>query len=88
MRAASCGCGAICGSGSAGRRRRSGLSFRSFHRADAMYAPVVTRLRTYGVDLRALGDDGVAHAYMEAVTTLPAMRDWTADAAAQEKLKI
>ncbi|MBX3490076.1 glutathione S-transferase family protein [Parvibaculum sp.] len=64
-----------------------GFLFGHFTVADAMYAPVVTRLRTYGVDLPALGDDGTARAYMEAVTTLPAMRDWAADAAAEEKLK-
>ena len=64
-----------------------GFLFGHFTVADAMYAPVVTRLRTYGVDLAALGDDGIALAYMEAVTTLPAMHDWVAGAAAQEKLK-
>lgn len=50
--------------------------FGSFTIADAMYAPVVSRFRTYGVDLAALGDDGLAKAYMEAVLTLPAFREW------------
>ena len=32
--------------------------FGAFSNADAMYAPVATRFRTYGVDLTAFGDDG------------------------------
>ena len=39
--------------------------------ADAMYAPVVTRFRTYGVKLGATGA-----AYMEAVLNDPAFREW------------
>src|SRR5665213_3345393 len=39
--------------------------------ADAMYAPVVTRFRTYGVKLGATGA-----AYMEAVLTDPDFRIW------------
>ena len=39
--------------------------------ADAMYAPVVTRFRTYGVKL-----DEVSAAYAEAVWSLPAMQEW------------
>jgi glutathione S-transferase len=39
--------------------------------ADAMYAPVVTRFRTYGVKLGATGA-----AYMDAVLTDPAFREW------------
>jgi glutathione S-transferase len=39
--------------------------------ADAMYAPVVTRFRTYGVKLGATGA-----AYMEAVLTDPDFRAW------------
>ncbi|MEJ0013565.1 MAG: glutathione S-transferase family protein [Bauldia sp.] len=39
--------------------------------ADAMYAPVVTRFRTYGVKLGATGA-----AYMEAVLADPAFREW------------
>ncbi|MEX0839150.1 MAG: glutathione S-transferase family protein [Parvibaculum sp.] len=62
-----------------------GFLFGHFTVADAMYAPVVTRLQTYGVDLAALGDDGLARSYMEAVLTLPAMRDWIAGAEAEEK---
>ncbi len=64
-----------------------GFLFGHFTVADAMYAPVVTRLRTYGVDLVALGDDGSASAYMDAVMTLPAMRDWISGAETEEKAK-
>jgi glutathione S-transferase len=39
--------------------------------ADAMYAPVVTRFRTYGVKLGATGT-----AYMETVLADPAFREW------------
>jgi glutathione S-transferase len=39
--------------------------------ADAMYAPVVTRFRTYGVKLGATGA-----AYMEAVLSDPDFRIW------------
>ncbi len=39
--------------------------------ADAMYAPVVTRFRTYGVKLAATGE-----AYMEAVLADPDFRAW------------
>jgi len=46
--------------------------------ADAMYAPVVLRLRTYGARVSP-----VAQAYMEAVLADPAMQDWLAAAAAE-----
>ena len=46
--------------------------FGAFGIADAMYAPVATRLRTYGVPL-----DAPCAAYVEAVLGLPAMRNWT-----------
>lgn len=57
-----------------------GFLFGRFSIADAMYAPVVTRFRTYGVNLAALGDDGSAKAYMQAVLSLPAFREWEAGA--------
>jgi glutathione S-transferase len=50
--------------------------FGAFSNADAMYAPVVTRFKTYGVTL-----DPVCQAYAEAILTLPAMKQWYADAA-------
>jgi glutathione S-transferase len=40
--------------------------------ADAMYAPVVTRLRTYDVTL----DDPACAAYCEAILALPEMAEW------------
>jgi glutathione S-transferase len=43
--------------------------------ADAMYAPVATRLRTYGVPL-----DPVAAAYVEAIHAWPLFREWHAAA--------
>jgi len=52
------------------------LLFGGFTLADCMYAPVVTRFRSYGVPL-----DGVCQAYCEAVLALPAMQAWYADAA-------
>ena len=49
--------------------------FGGFSIADAMYAPVVTRFRTYGV---ALPPD--AQAYADAVWSLPALQEWVAQA--------
>ena len=43
--------------------------FGSFGAADAMYAPVVLRFRTYGVEVQNKG-------YMDAMLALPAMREW------------
>jgi glutathione S-transferase len=71
----------------AGGAEDQGLLCGRFSIVDAMYAPVVTRFRTYGVDLAALGDDGTAAAYMDAVFALPAMKQWIADAEAEEKVK-
>jgi glutathione S-transferase len=51
--------------------------FGDFSAADAMFAPVTSRFRTYGVDLSALGDDGTAQAYCDAVLSLPAIEEWT-----------
>lgn len=49
--------------------------FGRFGAADAMYAPVVARLHTYGVDV-----DAGTRAYMEAIMALPAWREWHAAA--------
>ena len=51
--------------------------FGAFTNADAMYAPVATRFRTYGVDLAAFGDDGTASVYAGAILAMPAMDAWT-----------
>jgi glutathione S-transferase len=59
------------------------LLFGDFTNADAMYAPVATRFRTYGVDLSRYGDDGTAAAYADRVLALPAMAQWTEGASAE-----
>ena len=41
----------------------------------AMFTPVATRFRTYGVDLRAFGDDGQAAAYADTILALPEMAE-------------
>ena len=51
--------------------------FGAFTNADAMYAPVATRFRTYGVDLSRFGDDGTAQAYADALLAMPEMAEWT-----------
>jgi len=54
--------------------------FGAFSAADAMYAPVASRFRTYLPDLGAYGDDGTAQAYVDTVFALPAMAEWEAAA--------
>jgi glutathione S-transferase len=49
--------------------------FGAFTIADAMYAPVVTRFRTYGVAI-----DREAQTYADAVWALPTLQDWIAAA--------
>jgi glutathione S-transferase len=49
--------------------------FGPFTAADAMYAPVVSRFHTYGIDVGA-----AARAYIEAVMALPAWAEWQAAA--------
>lgn len=44
--------------------------------ADAMFAPVASRFRTYVPDLGAFGDDGTAAAYVEALFALASMAEW------------
>ena len=61
--------------------------FGSFTNADAMYAPAVTRFRTYGVELSRFGDDGTGAAYMDAILALPAMSEWTEGAIAEAKAR-
>jgi glutathione S-transferase len=50
--------------------------FGAFSAADAMYAPVATRFRTYGVKLSEFGDDGHAADYAETILALRAMAEW------------
>jgi glutathione S-transferase len=52
--------------------------FGAFTIADAMFAPVTTRFRTYGVALEA-----PLRAYVDAVAALPAMVAWQRDAEAE-----
>ena len=61
--------------------------FGSFSNADAMFAPVTTRFRTYGVDLSRFGDDASAQAYADAILSLPVMAEWTAGAASEVKAR-
>ncbi len=53
--------------------QRGPFLFGGFGAADAMYAPVVSRLHTYGIEVSA-----VARAYMAAVMALPAWEEWRA----------
>lgn len=57
--------------------------FGAFCAADAMFAPVATRFRTYGTDLSAFGDDGTASRYMQAILSMPEMTEWGQGAAAE-----
>jgi len=50
--------------------------FGAFSIADAMFAPVVTRLRSYGITPEQFGDDGTATRYGLAIWSLDAMRAW------------
>jgi glutathione S-transferase len=50
--------------------------FGSFSAADAMYAPVASRFRTYLPDLPRYGDDGTAQAYVETLFAMPEMTAW------------
>jgi glutathione S-transferase len=52
--------------------------YGAFSAADAMYAPVVTRLDTYGIAVDAASQD-----YMHAVLALPAYREWLTAALAE-----
>jgi glutathione S-transferase len=56
-----------------------GFLFGAFSIADCMYAPVVSRFRTYGVELPQ-----AAQAYCDRIWSLPAMREW--ERAAKEEV--
>lgn len=53
--------------------------FGEFSVADAFYAPVVARLRTYGVPVLE-----AVNGYMDRMQQLPAMQAWTRDALAEQ----
>ena len=61
---------------------RGPFLFGAFSGADAMYAPVVHRFRTYAIEVGA-----EAKAYMETMMALPAFREWT-EAGLAETLRI
>lgn len=52
--------------------------FGPFSGADIMFAPVVTRFRTYGVELNP-----VCRAYADAILETPEMKEWTEGALAE-----
>jgi len=54
---------------------RGNFLFGHFSIADATYAPVVTRFRTYKIQL-----ERDAYSYCETIITLPAMQEWIAAA--------
>jgi glutathione S-transferase len=58
-------------------RNAGNCLFGRFCNADAMFAPVATRFRTYQVDLSAFGDDGTAQAYADSIMARPSMSKWT-----------
>jgi glutathione S-transferase len=66
-------------------RRGSGGPFLlgRFSAADAMYAPVASRFRTYLPDLTPYGDDGTAQAYVEAIFAMPEIAEWESGAVAE-----
>ncbi len=49
--------------------------FGSFTIADAMFAPVASRIRTYGLDV-----DATSRAYVDAIFALPGVQQWMRDA--------
>ena len=55
--------------------------FGRFGAADAMYAPVVHRFRTYAIEV---GPE--ARAYMETMMGLPAFQEWTRDGIAETRV--
>ena len=55
--------------------------FGAFSIADAMYAPVASRLRTYGVTVA-----GEAAQYVASIHALPAMQEWIAGARAETEV--
>lgn len=61
-------------------RRRFGAGgaflFGGFSAADAMFAPVASRFRTYQVDLSRFGDDGTAARYRDTMMAVPEMLAW------------
>jgi len=61
--------------------KRGPFLFGAFSGADAMYAPVVHRFRTYAIPVRA-----EAQPYVDAMMSLPAFQEWTRDGLAETLL--
>jgi glutathione S-transferase len=66
------------GSKGSGNKTGGDFLYGAFTAADAMFAPVVTRFRTYGVRL-----DEVCTRYMDAVLEWPGFKEWEAGALAE-----
>ena len=58
--------------------RQGPFLFGAFSAADAMYAPVVHRFRTYAIPVKA-----EAQHYVDAMMALPAFQEWTRDGLAE-----
>ena len=59
---------------------RGPFLFGEFSVADAMYAPVASRFRTYLPDLTLYGDDGTGADYIETIFQMPEILAWQDDA--------
>ena len=57
--------------------------FGRFSAADAMYAPVASRFRTYLPDLASYGDDGTAQDYVDGIFAMPEITEWESGARQQ-----
>jgi len=67
------------------RRRSAGdgpFLFGSFTAADAMYAPVIHRFRTYAIEVTS-----PVREYMDAMMALPAFRQWTEEGLAESLIE-
>ena len=54
--------------------------FGEFSAADAMYAPVCSRFRTYVPDLKRFGDDNTTADYIDTIFAMPEMHAWATGA--------
>jgi glutathione S-transferase len=61
--------------------RDGNMLFGGFSIADAMYAPVALRFRTYGVKL-----DDVCESYVASLLSLPAMQEWVSAGRREEEV--
>ena len=61
--------------------QKSPFLFGDFTIADAMYAPVVIRFRTYHVPV-----DAISQTYMDSIFSLPALQEWLRSAAQEVEI--